>query len=206
MSGSTMTVWSSLKDYDWFNLKLKLKKSTAPPYPPTVCDDVSPPPCLPSLPALQPPPGRPAAAQPPGWDLNVPRGLGSGPWCSAASPGPHSRLTSLATVLVVLFVSAPTPRPLSLSTPSCSPPGPRSQHIMQCLAGLPPMRARHVPWEQGRWSVLNRTQYYAFLSGCSGHWINTQMLQQPSSQKSLTLDLGLTQKVHLHQNSKGTMV
>ena len=61
MSGSTMTVWSSIKDYDWFNLKLKLKKSTAPPYPPTVCDDISPPPCLPSLPALQPPPSRPAS-------------------------------------------------------------------------------------------------------------------------------------------------
>ena len=106
------------------------------------------------------------AAWPPGCDLNTPTGLGSGLWCCAASPGPSSRLASLATVFVVLFASAPHTMPsVSLHPLSCSPPDPRSQHIIQCLVGLPPVSAMQVPWEQGWWSVLNRTQNYAFLPG-----------------------------------------
>lgn len=97
MSGSMMTSWSSSKDYDRFNLKLKFKKSNAQPYPQSVRPRAWSLPVLFRKSHLLPLCPRSLHSSQPSLlgVICAQTVLGPGLWCCTASRGPGSRLVSL---------------------------------------------------------------------------------------------------------------
>lgn len=164
-----------------------------------MCDHVSPPPCLPSLPALQPPSLLGVIWTGPGAWAQVfvlcclswaplPARLACPRFCSfVCFCSPHHALC--LSPPRVLFSPRP-PQPAYYTTPGWSPT--HACNACALRAGMV-ISAEQDPVLCLPLLLLRLLNKYTNASATN-------------SQKSLTLDLGLTQKAHLHWHSKGTMV